>query len=85
MIPLGLGGTNEIDNLAPAHEVCAASKTFGKGDNSKIAKAKRQKMHHLGIAKKGPKIQSRGFPKYDREKKQTTKAMPRRSIYEEIQ
>jgi hypothetical protein len=48
--PLGLGGTNYLDNRGPAHVTCADAKTHGKdGDLSKIAKAKRMKMKHVGI------------------------------------
>lgn len=50
--PLAMGGTNEFDNRGPAHKACADAKTFGKdGDLSLIARAKRQKMKHLGIRK----------------------------------
>jgi hypothetical protein len=48
--PLGLGGTNYLDNRGPAHVVCADAKTHGEdGDLARIAKAKRQKMRHVGI------------------------------------
>jgi 5-methylcytosine-specific restriction protein A len=49
---LGLGGTNAAENRGPAHKACADLKTHGKdGDLARIAKAKRQKMRHLGIRK----------------------------------
>jgi 5-methylcytosine-specific restriction enzyme A len=56
--PLAMGGTNELDNRGPAHKACADAKTFGKdGDLSLIARAKRQKMRHLGIKqRRGPPI-----------------------------
>jgi hypothetical protein len=55
---LGLGGTNAAENRGPAHKACADLKTLGKdGDLARIAKAKRQKMRHLGIRqRKGPPI-----------------------------
>lgn len=55
---LGLGGTNAMDNRGPAHKVCADLKTHGQdGDIARIAKAKRQKMRHIGVkTRKGPPI-----------------------------
>lgn len=47
---LGLAGTNDTENLAPAHEQCAKQKT--RNDIKRIAKAKRQKAKHLGIRNK---------------------------------
>jgi len=47
MRALGLAGSNDWDNRAPVHEHCAKLKT--KDDMARINKAKRQKMHHLGI------------------------------------
>lgn len=49
VIPLGLGGTNDPENRAPAHTDCAAEKTSR--DIKAIAKAKRVKQRHLGIRK----------------------------------
>jgi 5-methylcytosine-specific restriction endonuclease McrA len=73
IIPLGLGGSNDIENRAPAHEKCAALKT--KDDQKQIAKAKRQKRAHLGIKnERGPRIVSRGVAK--REKPQRFKKTP---------
>lgn len=73
IIPLALGGTNDLENRAPAHEKCAALKT--KDDQKQIAKAKRQKRAHLGIKnERGPRIVSRGFAK--REKPQRFKKTP---------
>jgi 5-methylcytosine-specific restriction protein A len=84
IIPLGLGGSNSMDNRAPVHVVCAGLKTHGKdGDNAKIAKAKRVKMRHLGISTAKQKIQSRGFPKVERDRKTTAKVMARRPMYED--
>ena len=63
LTPLGLGGGNEMANRGPAHKDCADEKTHGKGgDIATIAKAKRQKMRHLGI-RNAPQIKSAGFPK----------------------
>ena len=84
IIPLGLGGSNDLTNRAPVHVVCADSKTHGKdGDVAKIAKAKRQKMRHLGISRPKQKIASRGFPKFEKERPQATKIAPRRSMFED--
>ena len=46
---LELGGADEPDNMGPAHETCAAAKT--RNDHHRAAKAKRQKIQHLGAAK----------------------------------
>lgn len=46
---LGLGGEDEDKNCAPAHERCRRQKD--KVDVTSIAKAKRVKSKHLGIAK----------------------------------
>jgi 5-methylcytosine-specific restriction endonuclease McrA len=43
---LELGGRDEHDNMGPAHETCAAVKTHD--DHQRAAKAKRQKLRHLG-------------------------------------
>ena len=45
---LELGGSDEPDNMGPAHETCGRSKT--RDDHRRAAKAKRQKIHHLGAA-----------------------------------
>lgn len=43
---LGLGGTDDDSNMAPAHERCASAKTAD--DIPRIAKAKRVKARHIG-------------------------------------
>ncbi|WP_201863928.1 HNH endonuclease [Microvirga soli] len=43
---LELGGTDELANMAPAHEVCARAKT--RDDHRRAAQAKRQKIRHIG-------------------------------------
>ena len=43
---LELGGLDEPDNMGPAHETCANVKT--RDDHHRTAKAKRQKIRHLG-------------------------------------
>ncbi|WP_404290605.1 HNH endonuclease [Microvirga sp. RSM25] len=43
---LELGGRDEPDNLGPAHATCARAKT--RDDHQRTAKAKRQKIRHLG-------------------------------------
>ena len=45
---LELGGLDEPDNMGPAHETCGCRKT--QDDHRRTAKAKRQKIHHLGAA-----------------------------------
>lgn len=82
IIPLGLGGTNDLTNRAPVHVQCANSKTHGSdGDVARIAKAKRVKMRHLGISRPKQKITSRGFPKFEKERPEATKVMPKRSMF----
>ena len=61
--PLGLGGTNNPDNRAPAHKFCAAKKTL-EDDMPRINKAKAQKAKSMGSSPdKKPTFQSRGFDK----------------------
>ena len=84
MRPLGLGGTNDLDNLFPVHAACADTKTHGSdGDVARIAKAKRVKIRHLGIKKSTQKIMSPGFPKFEKERPRTTKVAPRRAMFED--
>ena len=47
IVPLGLGGTNDMSNRAPAHKVCAAQKTLAE-DMPRIIKAKAQKAAAMG-------------------------------------
>lgn len=44
---LELGGSNEDDNLGPAHTACKKDKDAS--DHKAAAQAKRRKQHHLGI------------------------------------
>jgi len=62
--PLSLGGSNDLDNRAPAHERCAQEKT--RDDLRRLAKAKRQKRAHLGLKAATRLIASRPFPASDR-------------------
>lgn len=81
MRPLGLGGTNEVeDNLRPVHEACAREKTIE--DVKAIARAKRIKMRAIGIETSGKKIQSRGFSKAERQRPALSKVMPKRGLYQ---
>ncbi|MEA1835056.1 HNH endonuclease signature motif containing protein [Methylobacterium durans] len=45
---LELGGADELDNMGPAHEACGREKT--RDDHSRTARAKRQKLRHIGAA-----------------------------------
>lgn len=49
LIALGLGGKDDDENCAPAHDTCRRGKD--KLDVAAIAKAKRIKAKHLGIPK----------------------------------
>lgn len=49
IIPLGLGGSDDQDNLAPAHVNCHKGKTAT--DHGAIAKAKRMRKRQMGIRK----------------------------------
>lgn len=46
VIPLAAGGTDDDDNLAPAHAKCHLEKTVK--DVGEIAKGKRMRARHLG-------------------------------------
>jgi len=75
MVPLALGGTDDIGNLAWVHADCAKVKDFGNkatcadGDIHRIAKAKRlaeaQRVHKAVVARtmrRDPsRLQGRGF------------------------
>lgn len=67
IIPLALGGADEVDNLHPVHRSChrgVGSKTSS--DVKQIAKAKRQKLkHETGRSRKrrGREFPSRPFPR----------------------
>jgi 5-methylcytosine-specific restriction protein A len=56
--PLALGGTNDADNLSPAHVDCHAGKT--RGEIKIIRKADRQMKAHAGVRKKQPFPGGRG-------------------------
>ena len=43
---LELGGADTLDNMGPAHEACGRTKS--RDDHARTAKAKRQKIRHLG-------------------------------------
>jgi hypothetical protein len=43
---LELGGRDDLENMGPAHEACAAVKT--QNDHRRTAQAKRQKIQHIG-------------------------------------
>ncbi|MER2265744.1 HNH endonuclease [Methylobacterium oxalidis] len=45
---LELGGADELDNMGPAHEACGREKT--RDDHARTARAKRQKLRHIGAA-----------------------------------
>lgn len=54
VVPLWLGGPDDLKNLAPAHKACHREKTDGEA--SVRAKTDRQRANHLGIPKPGPKL-----------------------------
>ncbi len=43
---LELGGVDDLSNMGPAHEACALVKT--QDDHQRTARAKRQKIRHIG-------------------------------------
>ncbi|AWN52720.1 HNH endonuclease [Methylobacterium sp. 17Sr1-1] len=58
---LELGGADDLENMGPAHEGCARAKT--RDDHAFTARAKRQKILHLGAATTShPLPGSRGSP-----------------------
>lgn len=59
---LGLGGEDSDENCGPAHEDCRRKKD--KADVASIAKAKRNKIRHIGI-KKAPSFRKPEGMKYD--------------------
>lgn len=90
LVPLSQGGSNDLSNRGPAHKPCADAKTHGKaGDLAVAAKAKRQKMRHLGIAKAKRPLEGRGFDKAPPQRRASTPLTkplpPRRSFYGDAQ
>ncbi len=82
IIPLGLGGSNDMGNRGPVHVKCAEAKT---GDDiPRIAKAKRSKMAALGIKKDGPKIANRGFAPSSKPAREPKQELPPRRMFTEI-
>ncbi len=82
IIPLGLGGKDEDENIGPAHETCAAAKT--KLDIAAITKAKNVKAKYIGAKQaRARPISSPGFPKPPKTPKPVTKAsLPFKAFYE---
>lgn len=77
IVPLGLGGTNDLTNRGPAHVKCAGEKT--KEDMARINKAKDQKSRHVGATRPAGTIKSPGFaspPPKDRTLTKTTPGPP---------
>jgi len=77
---LGLAGTNDMDNRAPAHVKCAEAKTHNE-DMPRITKAKAQKRAALGIKRDGPKLQSRGFMPADKPAREPKPRLPPRPMF----
>lgn len=85
--PLALGGEDTDANCAPAHRKCHR----GKGDATRIAKAKRSKARHIGVVKDGPRMPRRDFPMTrsraeklaKRVRKDELPTLPQRQIYKE--
>lgn len=80
---LGLGGEDDDENCAPAHEDCRRIKD--KDDVERISKAKRVKQRHIGIrAVPKQKIRSPGFPVSQKAAaRQTKPPLPPRALYRE--
>lgn len=70
------------ENLRPAHKSCHKDKTH-KQDRPAIKKAKRREAKHNGVARPAGNLKSRGFPRTEREPKQSTKSLPPRALYVE--
>jgi hypothetical protein len=80
-IPLAAGGKDIESNRRVAHFICHRVHTSNV-DIPTIAKCVRNNHNHLGI-KKIPqrKIQSRGFPKTEKVRNETTKIVARKPLY----
>lgn len=79
LIALACGGTDDDDNLRPAHLDCHAAKT--KQDVKDAAKIKRIRARHIGAAETQTKIPSRGFPKPERKQRFVREALPPRQMF----
>jgi len=58
VIPLGAGGSDDLENQRPAHRSCHAGKT--KKDRPVIAKTNRMRAKNIGIKKKATMPGSKG-------------------------
>ena len=68
IIPLELGGSNDLSNRELRCVPCAKAKT--KGDQGDIARAKRRQAKNDGTRKrKGPRLKGRGFRKDSKRKR----------------
>lgn len=76
-IALTCGGTDDDDNLAPAHVDCHAGKT--RADKKAGAKLTRIAAAHVGIKTPKARIANRGFAKREREPR--IPLPPRRSMW----
>lgn len=83
IIPIALGGPDELPNMAPAHRECHGAKTAGQ-DAPAIAKAKRREAKHIGAIAPKATIPNRGFPKRDKGQRFVRAALPPRPIYEAV-
>jgi 5-methylcytosine-specific restriction enzyme A len=77
VIPLAMGGSDELANKRPAHAKCHRSKT--NADLGNLAKAKRREAIQLNVKADKPKIPQRQKP----ERIMTKAALPRRPLYED--
>ncbi len=70
--PLGLGGSNDLENRAIVHAICAAIKTNGPdGDLATAAKAKAQKRKSLGFRNES-RLRSAPLPAGEPKRRATT-------------
>jgi len=83
VIALINGGEHRERNLAPAHKHCHITKSAI--DVKVKAKIARVRKRHIGVTQPTGKLQSAGFPKYDKPRhgvdKKVLPELPRRSLY----
>jgi len=79
VIPIAMGGDDELTNMRPAHAKCHRDKTDA--DIAAIAKAKRREIKHTG-AKAPPKVKLRSKPFPKAPAREPKHMPPRRGFYE---
>lgn len=80
--PLWEGGSDDENNMAPAHVDCHATKTGEEA--TPRAKGTRQRARHIGAVKPKGQLQSRGFAPSDKQQRIPKQALAPRIMFEDV-